>query len=74
VLSLLFLRFILKIFLPTIGKMISKDSRAYTYLPDSVDAFPNGENLKNIILLNGFAKVNYKKLTFGVATLYECIK
>jgi demethylmenaquinone methyltransferase/2-methoxy-6-polyprenyl-1,4-benzoquinol methylase len=66
--------FYFKNILPTIGKIISKDSRAYTYLPDSVDAFPNGENLKNIILLNGFTKVNYKKLTFGVATLYECIK
>lgn len=66
--------FYFKNILPTIGKLISKDSRAYTYLPDSVDAFPYGEKLKNIILLNGFTKVNYKKLTFGVATLYECIK
>jgi len=66
--------FYFKYILPTIGKIISKDSRAYTYLPDSVEAFPYGENFKNIILSQGFSKVNYKKLTFGVASLYEATK
>ncbi len=60
--------------LPTIGKLISKDARAYTYLPDSVEAFPYGDRLKKIILEQGFSEVKYKKLTFGVATIYECIK
>ncbi len=66
--------FYFKNILPSLGKLISKDSRAYTYLPDSVEAFPHGEKMKNIILSQGFSSVNYKKLTFGVATIYVCIK
>ncbi|MCB9202592.1 MAG: bifunctional demethylmenaquinone methyltransferase/2-methoxy-6-polyprenyl-1,4-benzoquinol methylase UbiE [Flavobacteriales bacterium] len=66
--------FYFKYILPIIGKVISKDSRAYTYLPDSVNSFPYGEKFRNIILSQGFSTVNYKKLTFGVATLYEATK
>ncbi len=66
--------FYFKNILPNLGKLISKDSRAYTYLPDSVEAFPYGDSLKEIILSQGFSSVNYKKLTFGVATIYECTK
>lgn len=66
--------FYFKYILPTIGKLVSNDARAYTYLPDSVDAFPYGEKLKKILLNAGFTKVIYKKLTFGVATIYQAIK
>ncbi len=66
--------FYFKNILPTLGKIISKDARAYTYLPDSVEAFPYGADFQNIILKQGFSKVNYKKLTFGIATIYECVK
>ena len=66
--------FYFKNILPNIGKLISKDSRAYTYLPDSVNAFPYGEKMKNILLNLGFSKVEYKKLTFGIATIYKATK
>lgn len=60
--------------LPKIGKLISKDSRAYTYLPDSVNAFPFGEKMRNILLQVGFKKVEYKKQSLGIATIYKATK
>lgn len=56
--------------LPIIGKWISKDMRAYTYLPESVRAFPSGIAMKNILLQNGFKSVECITLTFGISTLY----
>ncbi|CVK15796.1 demethylmenaquinone methyltransferase / 2-methoxy-6-polyprenyl-1,4-benzoquinol methylase [Apibacter mensalis] len=69
-----FFMFYFKKILPNIGKIISGDSQAYTYLPNSVDAMPYGEDMKNLILKNGFKEANFRKLTFGVATVYEGIK
>lgn len=69
-----FYMFYFKNILPRIGRLISKDSRAYTYLPDSVNAFPFGEKMKEILLGIGFEKVEYKKLSFGIATIYKATK
>ncbi len=69
-----FYLFYFKNILPQIGKLVSKDNRAYTYLPDSVNAFPFGENMKNILLNTGFKKVEYKKLSLGIATIYKATK
>ncbi|WP_374210830.1 bifunctional demethylmenaquinone methyltransferase/2-methoxy-6-polyprenyl-1,4-benzoquinol methylase UbiE [Bergeyella cardium] len=69
-----FYMFYFKNILPRIGKMISKDSRAYTYLPDSVQAFPYGEGMRKILLNCGFTTVVYKKLTLGIATIYKATK
>lgn len=69
-----FYMFYFKNVLPRIGKLISKDSRAYTYLPDSVNAFPFGEKMKGILLNTGFKTVEYKKLSFGIATIYKATK
>ncbi len=66
--------FYFKNILPAIGKLISKDNRAYTYLPDSVNAFPFGEKMKQILLDTGFKKVEYKKLSLGIATIYKATK
>ncbi|WP_410492864.1 bifunctional demethylmenaquinone methyltransferase/2-methoxy-6-polyprenyl-1,4-benzoquinol methylase UbiE [Chryseobacterium sp. 6424] len=66
--------FYFKNILPMIGRLVSKDNRAYTYLPDSVNAFPFGEKMKNILLNNGFRKVEYKKLSLGIATIYKATK
>lgn len=66
--------FYFKNILPQIGRLISKDNRAYTYLPDSVNAFPYGEKMKKILLDIGFKKVEYKKQTLGVATIYKATK
>ena len=66
--------FYFKNILPQIGKLVSKDNRAYTYLPDSVNAFPFGEKMKNILLRTGFKTVEYKKLSLGIATIYKATK
>lgn len=60
--------------LPTIGAWISKDKSAYSYLPESVDAFPSGkkfiEELRNV----GFKNCKHIPLTFGIVSLYIAIK
>ena len=60
--------------LPRIGKKISKDQSAYTYLPDSVKAFPHGEEMKKILKNSNFVEPFDKKLTFGIASIYESLK
>src|SRR5690606_17444510 len=60
--------------LPKIGKKISKDQSAYTYLPDSVKAFPYGDEMKKILKNSKFVKPFDKKLTFGIASIYESLK
>lgn len=69
-----FYMFYFKNVLPRIGKLISKDSRAYTYLPDSVNAFPFGEKMKQILLNTGFKTVEYRKQSLGIATIYKATK
>ena len=69
-----FYMFYFKNILPQIGKLVSKDNRAYTYLPDSVNAFPYGEKMKQILLDTGYSKVEYKKLSLGIATIYKATK
>ncbi|MEL6251195.1 MAG: bifunctional demethylmenaquinone methyltransferase/2-methoxy-6-polyprenyl-1,4-benzoquinol methylase UbiE [Bacteroidota bacterium] len=55
---------------PFIGKLVSGDNAAYTYLPESVKAFPNGKEFTDICREVGFKKVLYKPLTFGICSLY----
>ena len=69
-----FYMFYFKNILPAIGRLISIDNRAYTYLPDSVNAFPFGEKMRQILLDTGFKKVEYKKLSLGIATIYKATK
>ena len=69
-----FYMFYFKNILPAIGRLVSKDNRAYTYLPDSVNAFPFGEKMKMILLNTGFRKVEYTKLSLGIATIYKATK
>jgi len=59
---------------PFFGKLFSKDVRAYTYLPESVNAFPDGKNFLTHLANNGFTNLTFKTLTFGIATLYTGIK
>ena len=63
-----------KIVIPTLGKLLSKDRSAYTYLPQSIKAFPQGEIMRNIILKAGFKEANFKRLTLGICTLYTGTK
>lgn len=62
--------FYFKNILPGIGKMISKDARAYTYLPESVEAFPHGVDFVKIMDKVGYTNVKAYPLTFGIASIY----
>jgi demethylmenaquinone methyltransferase/2-methoxy-6-polyprenyl-1,4-benzoquinol methylase len=62
--------FYFKYILPSLGKIISGDQSAYTYLPESVGEFPDGENFLNILKNIGFIQVSRKPLTFGIASIY----
>jgi len=56
--------------LPFIGKLVSKDSSAYSYLPESVMAFPDDQKFLSILNQVGFSRTSQKRLTFGIATIY----
>jgi len=56
--------------LPLIGRMVSKHTDAYTYLPDSVLQFPTPEALAERMHRAGFGQVEYERLTFGVAAVH----
>jgi demethylmenaquinone methyltransferase/2-methoxy-6-polyprenyl-1,4-benzoquinol methylase len=63
-------QFYFKNVLPLIGKMVSKNASAYTYLPASVSAFPFGKDFETILRQTGFIETQWKELTFGIATIY----
>lgn len=60
--------------LPLFGKMLSKDDSAYTYLPESVNAFPDGEDFKKVMTAAGFERNTSRSLTFGICSLYTGVK
>ena len=66
--------FYFRFILPSLGKMISGDSSAYTYLPESVGKFPDGDAFLNILQKIGFKEVKQIKLTFGIASIYWGLK
>lgn len=60
--------------LPLIGRVFSRDVRAYTYLPESVKAFPQGTVFTQILSNTGFTNVQWKPLTLGTCTFYMAEK
>ena len=60
--------------LPFIGGIISKDKNAYTYLPDSVSAFPSGNEFLSELEKAGFKQCKHIPLTLGIVSLYIAIK
>ncbi len=60
--------------MPLIGRLVSKDNAAYTYLPESVDAFPQGKAFEEVLSACGLKEIKSRLLTFGVATLYTARK
>lgn len=66
--------FYFKYILPIIGRLISKDQAAYTYLPESVKAFPDGSLFTGILDRVGFKNTICKPLTFGICSIYTGIK
>lgn len=63
-----------KYLMPLIGKVVSKDSAAYTYLPESVMAFPEGEGFRTITQKVGYSECKIYPLTGGIASIYLCRK
>jgi demethylmenaquinone methyltransferase/2-methoxy-6-polyprenyl-1,4-benzoquinol methylase len=57
-----------------VGRIISKDKSAYTYLPESVDEFPDGDNFLAILADVGFMDNKCYRQTFGIASIYEAHK
>ncbi|MBK8290766.1 MAG: bifunctional demethylmenaquinone methyltransferase/2-methoxy-6-polyprenyl-1,4-benzoquinol methylase UbiE [Flammeovirgaceae bacterium] len=66
--------FYFKFVLPKIGQLVSRDSAAYTYLPESVQAFPDGTDFTNILNRIGFNYTTCQSLTFGISSLYTGTK
>lgn len=62
------------VFMPMLGKIISRDNKAYTYLPATMEAFPQGEEMQGILSKAGFTDVKFKRFTFGLSTLYTATK
>lgn len=66
--------FYMKTFMPLMGKMFSKDQKAYEYLSESAKNFPYGETLNAILRNVGFKNVKHIPQTMGVATIYSASK
>ena len=62
--------FYFKFILPVIGRLVSKDRAAYTYLPESVQSFPDGDNFLKILTDCGFKNTKCIPLTFGISSIY----
>ncbi|MDX5418406.1 MAG: bifunctional demethylmenaquinone methyltransferase/2-methoxy-6-polyprenyl-1,4-benzoquinol methylase UbiE [Hymenobacteraceae bacterium] len=63
-------QFYFKNILPVVGKIVSKDNAAYTYLPESVQAFPDGQDFLSIFEEVGFKNTKWHSLTFGISSIY----
>jgi demethylmenaquinone methyltransferase / 2-methoxy-6-polyprenyl-1,4-benzoquinol methylase len=59
---------------PGIGKLFSKDARAYSYLPESVAAFPDGGKFVGLMQKAGFKNTKHRPLTFGICSIYTGVK
>ena len=61
-------------FIPFFGKRISKDAQAYSYLPESVAAFPEGKDFEDILHKIGYKNIESTLVSGGIATIYAGIK
>jgi demethylmenaquinone methyltransferase/2-methoxy-6-polyprenyl-1,4-benzoquinol methylase len=66
--------FYFRFILPFLGRLISKDKGAYTYLPESVGKFPDGQDFINHLTSCGYHKNSERRLSFGIATIYTGFK
>ena len=66
--------FYFKAIIPAVGKFVSKNREAYTYLPETVMKFPDGEEFVRILRTIGFANTEENRLTAGIATVYTGMK
>lgn len=56
--------------IPFVGWLFSRDVKAYHYLTDSVNAFPQGEIMEQILRRNGYQQVSWRRFTYGICTMY----
>ncbi|MCD0490380.1 bifunctional demethylmenaquinone methyltransferase/2-methoxy-6-polyprenyl-1,4-benzoquinol methylase UbiE [Pedobacter sp. MC2016-14] len=66
--------FYFKYITPFLGRVFSKDQRAYSYLPESVAAFPDGKTFTALMDKVGFKETKHRPLTFGISAIYTGIK
>ncbi len=66
--------FYFKVVLPLIGNIISKDNSAYTYLPESVNQFPERKLFIKELEKVGFKDCTFRSLSFGIASIYSAVK
>ncbi len=69
-LALLLYKVYTRFVIPFVGRLVSKDVRAYSYLPESIAAVPQGNDMLDIMSRVGFANCRFYPLTFGVCTIY----
>ena len=60
--------------IPKLGELVSNDRESYQYLVESIRKFPNQEKFSEMIINEGFRKVKYRDLTFGIAALHSAWK
>ena len=60
--------------LPVWGRIISKDTRAYSYLTATIEAFPQGEQMMTILERAGFKETSFQRMTFGICTMFIATK
>ncbi len=70
ILTAAFYRVYTRVLLPLLGKLISRNTSAYRYLPASIAGFPEPQEFRLLMLRAGFATVETHPLSFGVATIY----
>ena len=61
-------------FIPMMGRIVSADRRAYSYLPESIAAVPQGDDMLRLMRHAGFSDTRFRRLTMGVCTIYTAIK
>lgn len=65
-----FYNFHFKYITPTLGRLFSKDTRAYSYLPESIKAFPDNERFTAILEKVGYKQASYSSVGLGLAAIY----
>ncbi len=60
--------------MPLLGRLVSKDGKAYAYLPATMEAFPQGEVMQQILRKAGYKEVSFRRFTFGLSTMYIACK
>ena len=67
-------RFYTRAIIPLVGRLVSRDTRAYSYLPESIAAVPQRGDMTALMSEAGFEDASFRSLTFGVCTIYSARK